>query len=392
MRGAVDSACATSDYTAAISLQNAQAENISSRAPTVTAADNGLTDDTELVYSENALAHRGADLWIGYNDTADLVKLWAQLDNYNFWVRKFTLAGGWELPRNVTKVEDKRINVREPRFFGTPNSSATAGPTENPADPSTTDPTLCQDANTVFLAWGTQENVSPCDPDGGDDLGIFITVSTDSGRRVCVRSADRCASGRQCLLRRLEPGRLDDRRFLSCDDPAVPTPSDIPPPKPPRGGSLLTESGLTRVVLPLCDRHFVVALAAAVPVWLAIGFGAAGPVYRPAGLLAWLAFVLWQPLLEELVFRGLLQGQLLRILRGRRVGPVSAANLLATVAFAAMHLFAQPPAWALAVAVPSLVFGHLRERYDSVWPAVAMHALYNAGFGVAAVSAVGGAG
>ncbi|WP_187272118.1 CPBP family glutamic-type intramembrane protease [Zeimonas arvi] len=36
---------------------------------------------------------------------------------------------------------------------------------------------------------------------------------------------------------------------------------------------------------------------------------------------------------------------------------------------------------------PSLIFGHLRERFDSVWPAVAMHALYNAGFGIAALVA-----
>jgi len=154
-----------------------------------------------------------------------------------------------------------------------------------------------------------------------------------------------------------------------------------------RRGGLLAECGIGRVVLPLADRHFLAALALALPVWGAIALGLAGPVYRPAGLLAWLAFVLWQPLLEEVVFRGMLQGQLSRILRGSRVGPVSAANLLATAAFAAMHLFAQPLAWALAVVAPSLIFGHLRERFDSVWPAVALHALYNAGFGVAALVA-----
>jgi len=151
--------------------------------------------------------------------------------------------------------------------------------------------------------------------------------------------------------------------------------------------SLLAESGITRFVLPLADRHFAMALAVAVPVWVALGLGVAGPLYRPAGLLAWLAFVIWQPLVEELVFRGVLQGRLLQMPTQRRVGPLSAANLLTTAAFAAMHLLAQPPAWALAVALPSLVFGHLRERFDSVWQAVAMHAAYNAGFGVAALFA-----
>jgi hypothetical protein len=182
---AVSASCATSDYAAAVGLSQPAGENISSRAPSVTVDDNGLADDTELSYTENALAHRGVlrgtDLWIGYNYTADLVKLWAQLDNYNFWVRKFTLAGGWELPRNVTNVEDKRINVREPRFFGTPNSNANPGFCDN-ADPAlATKPEFCQNRDVVFLAWGTQENVSPYDPDGGEDLGIFITTSRDAG-------------------------------------------------------------------------------------------------------------------------------------------------------------------------------------------------------------------
>lgn len=182
-------ACATSDYATAIGLGNSMGENISSRAPLLTDADNGLDDGTEENYTENALAHRGVlrgnDLWIGYSYTADLVKLWAQLDNYNFWVRKFTFdpatGGSWRLPYNMTNVTDTRINVREPRFFGTPASSRTACPTGNPADPSTTDARLCQNRDIIFVAWGTQENVSPFDPDGGDDLGIYITVSNDAG-------------------------------------------------------------------------------------------------------------------------------------------------------------------------------------------------------------------
>lgn len=107
-------------------------------------------------------------------------------------------------------------------------------------------------------------------------------------------------------------------------------------------------------------------------------------MYVPPDWAAWVSFVLVYPLLEELMFRGVLQGELLRLTRTLRVGPVSWANVLVTVAFVAVHLPAQPPAWALAVAVPSLVFGHLRERFASVWPAVLVHAVYNAGFGVAA--------
>jgi hypothetical protein len=185
---AVDPGCATSVYEEAIALANAQAENISSRAPDVSATDTGLADDTELNFAENALAHRGvlrgSELWIGYNYTNDLVKLWAQQDNYNFWVRKFTWddttgTGSWGLPQNITNITDTRINVREPRFFGTPPSQPAGCPG---GDPTTApDPTLCQAKNVIFVAYGSQTNVSPFDPAGGEDLGIYLTVSQDSG-------------------------------------------------------------------------------------------------------------------------------------------------------------------------------------------------------------------
>ena len=179
----VDTAnCVTSDYATAIGLTSAKGDNISSKAPTATAAN--LTDDTELNYTENALAHRGVlrgqDMWIGYSYTSDLVKLWAQLDNYNFWIRKFNKTTGWDNPKNVTNITDKNINVREPRIFGTPKSNQTTCPTGIPTDPTTTNMADCQNANVVYLAWGTQTNVSPYDPVGGQDLGEFITVSMDS--------------------------------------------------------------------------------------------------------------------------------------------------------------------------------------------------------------------
>ncbi len=182
MEPAVDPACATSDYVTAITLANAHAENLSSNTPTATSAN--LSDDTELNYTENALAHRGVlrggDLWVGWNYTSDLVKLWAQLDNYNFWLRKYTVGQGWGVPANVSRITDRTINVREPRIIGTPKSSQTTCPTGNPQDPTTTDPTQCQNPDVILLAWGTQENVSPYDPEGGADLGIFVTVSTDA--------------------------------------------------------------------------------------------------------------------------------------------------------------------------------------------------------------------
>ncbi len=65
--------------------------------------------------------------------------------------------------------------------------------------------------------------------------------------------------------------------------------------------------------------------------------------------------------------------------------PFTLANLWTTAGFVALHFAAQPPGWALAVALPSLVFGHIRERFGSVVPAITLHALYNAGFAVVAL-------
>lgn len=136
------------------------------------------------------------------------------------------------------------------------------------------------------------------------------------------------------------------------------------------------------------DPHLVLALLAAVPVWLGLLIWA-GPWMRvPQGAWAWCSLLLVQPCLEEWVFRGLLQGEALRLTTRRgepaRLGPVTWANALVTLLFVALHLLAQPLAWALAVAAPSLVLGHLRERLNSVWAAVLVHAVYNAGFGLVA--------
>ncbi|MBX9613523.1 MAG: JDVT-CTERM system CAAX-type protease [Burkholderiales bacterium] len=171
-------------------------------------------------------------------------------------------------------------------------------------------------------------------------------------------------------------------------------PPDMPPPTPPSAArpTLAQECGLAwpRPALAAWppDAHLALALLLAVPVWLALGLWVGPHMLAPQGWLAWALFVAVQPLVEELVFRGALQGQALRLTRPhgqpRRLGPVTLANVLVTLGFVALHLRAQPLAWALAVAVPSLVLGHLRERFASVWPAVAVHAFYNAGFGLTA--------
>ena len=182
---AVDAGCATSVYADAIALASARGENISSFTPTATEAN--LMDDTEANDTENALAHRGIlrgrNMWIGYTYTSDLVAMWAQLDNYNFWLRKFDAdTGKWSAPRNITHITDTNINVREPRTFGTPKSSSSKCPSGDPLDASTTDPTFCQNPDVIYVAWGTQTNVSPFNLEGPQDLGEYITGSTNAGK------------------------------------------------------------------------------------------------------------------------------------------------------------------------------------------------------------------
>ena len=129
------------------------------------------------------------------------------------------------------------------------------------------------------------------------------------------------------------------------------------------------------------DRQLVVALAIAPVVWLC----AAGlsPDAAPAALsverLIWLALVLSTS--EEVIFRGALQSRLLATAWGpRSLGPVSRANLATSVAFAALHLIAHPPAHSAMVLLPSLVFGHFRERRGSLLVPIGLHAFYNAGY------------
>ena len=134
----------------------------------------------------------------------------------------------------------------------------------------------------------------------------------------------------------------------------------------------------------LRDRHFIAALLAGPLFWaglLALGgpsLDLAWPARAP-GRFAQLALV--YPLLEEAVFRGLLQPALAGTAPGKRsFAGISGANWATSVLFACAHAFAHPPAWAAAVFFPSLVFGFFRDRYQSIAPGVALHVLYNTGY------------
>ena len=106
----------------------------------------------------------------------------------------------------------------------------------------------------------------------------------------------------------------------------------------------------------------------------------------PISLLMFGSLVLWQPAIEELLFRGVLQGVLLNSDFGtRRFAGVSFANLLTSIAFVLTHLVNHSTFWAIGVLFPSLLFGVFRDRSGSVWPPLLLHTVFNFAFFAAAI-------
>jgi len=134
----------------------------------------------------------------------------------------------------------------------------------------------------------------------------------------------------------------------------------------------------------LCTPWYV-ALLAAIPAWSALyllsrtGIEPAWPIQMP---VTFLLLVLLYPVLEELVFRGLVQGELMRrsVFKQALLG-ITAANILTSLLFAAAHLFTHPPVMAAMVFFPSLIFGYFRDRFDGwLLPSILLHIYYNLGY------------
>lgn len=91
--------------------------------------------------------------------------------------------------------------------------------------------------------------------------------------------------------------------------------------------------------------------------------------------------VLLYPVLEEIVFRGVIQTKLLSYkCFAQRYFGISNANIGTSILFSLAHLFQHNSLAALFVFAPSIIFGYFRDRHDSVYPAVYLHVFYNAGF------------
>jgi len=133
-----------------------------------------------------------------------------------------------------------------------------------------------------------------------------------------------------------------------------------------------------------CQPYYA-AILAAPPVWLGLCLLA-----RPDIDISWpmqlpwtfMLLVVLYPVLEELAFRGFIQGELMRrtVLKQQYMG-MTLANILTSIVFAGAHLFSHSTGLAALVMLPSLVFGYFRDRYDG-WlaPSIGLHIYYNLGY------------
>ena len=131
------------------------------------------------------------------------------------------------------------------------------------------------------------------------------------------------------------------------------------------------------------DPAWVAALLLGTGISVALNLGLQGgtSVATPSAAMLVLSLLIWQPFWEELMFRGILQGQLRRLAWARQqwLG-LSLANGLVAVGFAALHLRHHAPLLAAAIVLPALVFGWFRDRYDSILPGLVLHSAYNLGY------------
>ena len=94
-----------------------------------------------------------------------------------------------------------------------------------------------------------------------------------------------------------------------------------------------------------------------------------------------ITLVIWQPFWEELMFRGIIQGQVYKSNWGRRAWlKMSNANMVTSLAFAALHVAYNPNLWSVSVFFPSLVFGYFRERHNTIFSPIVLHSIYNLGY------------
>jgi hypothetical protein len=147
--------------------------------------------------------------------------------------------------------------------------------------------------------------------------------------------------------------------------------------------SVLAEIGLGAWPPFLKDRFYILALLAGVIAWMLLWFTAIPTfaVERDSIVRIIILTVIWYPLLEEILFRGIIQNYLFNKPWGcETFASLSVANWITSLLFASVHFWYQPVMWAILVIIPSLAYGFFRDRFVSIYPSILLHSFYNAGF------------
>lgn len=125
------------------------------------------------------------------------------------------------------------------------------------------------------------------------------------------------------------------------------------------------------------DSVFLGLLLIPVPIWGVIYYRT--QTIELLSSLQLLNFILLYPLVEEIIFRGMIQPYIAEKCP-YSLANITLANLFTSTIFAIIHLFQQPIIWALATFFPSLIFGYCRDRYQRLLPSIILHITYNGGF------------
>ena len=155
------------------------------------------------------------------------------------------------------------------------------------------------------------------------------------------------------------------------------------PPMTNLSGQVMTLLGLQYNRAFYRDTVFLLLLAIGPVTWFltAVLFRFQPLPWHSVWSSAFLSVALWQPVLEELLFRGLVQGHLMLTTWGQKTWScLTAANIMTSLLFTLAHLTSHSLSWSFLVFAPSLCFGVVRDRFSSVYPAIVLHAFYNAGY------------
>ena len=142
---------------------------------------------------------------------------------------------------------------------------------------------------------------------------------------------------------------------------------------------ILQDAGLLKCPKCYRDYKFLSALVVgALVLWL---IQDVVPVFKSEQVLTitvLFSLIVWQPVIEEILFRGVLQGQLLKYKWAQHtVIGITMGNVVVSILFVSVHLVNVTAVWSLLVFFPSIVFGYLRDTYRSVYPSIIAHMSYN---------------